>query len=351
MSLLNKEYRPILAASILGLLCVGGSGFFCWSALTDRTQAEADLKNKGEELNRLMSAGAPPTKDHLKQLQKQLESSEASVKTLRSALESMDVPLERIQPQEFQASMNTKARDVIAKAQKYRIPIPSGARESEPFSLDLDEFIKKLPSEDRVPMVHRQLIAAERLMHTLLESKPLAVRSFKVDRIEESKADAKVEKADPKGGQARASSAPVLSSLGFEIWFGATPDSLRDFLNALTKEKRGLFVPRRMKITTVAKDASFKDVRDNRDIRPMEAPRKGEIPQPVESSVPAGQRKPEPVAQYILGDEHIEVEMRLELLSTLPPTADTVTNAAATNAAATKGAGEKRTQNGREASK
>jgi hypothetical protein len=141
---------------------------------------------------------------------------------------------------------------------------------------------------------------------------PLSLIGFKIDRTEETKEPKESKELKPdsksgKGGPQPQPTAPVLSALGFDLKFTASPDSLRDFLNALTRDKQAFFVVRRFKVTTLSKDGV-----------PMLAPSKAAIATPVEPAAP-GQPQAAPVAQYILGDEHVEVEMRVDLLTALPP--------------------------------
>jgi hypothetical protein len=222
----------------------------------------------------------------------------------------MNIPLEKIQPQDFQTALNGKTQSFAARAAKSRVTIPRGVRESEPFSMDFDEFIKKVPSEERAPAVNRQLFAADRLLNTLLDSKPIALIGFKIERKEEPKdpvKEAKEAKVEAKSGKPAQAQPPVrvLGALGFELKFTATPDSLRDFLNAVTKDKKAFFVVRRLKVTTLSREGV-----------PMLAPSKAIAAAPADPSA-AGQPQAATVAQYILGDEHVEVEMRVDLMTSL----------------------------------
>jgi len=300
MNLFSKEYRSILGASAFALLSVGGGSAFLWQAAESRTSAMQELEKRSKEFDRLRTSTPAPTEESRKQLEEQKKASKDSAVALEAGLTAMTIPLEKIQPQDFQTALNTKTKNLIAKASKAKIPIPRGAKEADPFSMDFDEFIKKVPSEDKAASVHRQLNAADRLLNTLLDSKPLALTSFKVDRSEEAKPDTK------SGKPAQTPQpAPVLSALGFDLKFTATPDSLRDFLNALTREKQAFFVLRRIKVTTFSREGV-----------PMLAPSKAILAAPAEPAIP-GQPQAATVAQYILGDEHVEVETRIDLLSVL----------------------------------
>lgn len=310
MNLFSKEYRAILGASAFALLILGGSAGFAWSALQERNGAVEELQKRSKDFDRLRSLTPAPTEEGRKQLEQQEKAARNSANKLFAALGAMNIPLEKIQPQDFQTALNSKTQSFAARAAKNRVTIPRGARESEPFSMDFDEFIKKVPSEERAPVVNRQLIAADRLLNTLLDSKPLALVSFKIERKEEPKEpvkEAKETKVDAKSGKPSQAQPPVrvLGAVGFDLKFTATPDSLRDFLNALTRDKKAFFVVRRLKITTLSKEGV-----------PMQAPSKVTAAAPVDPSA-AGQPQATTVAQYILGDEHVEVEMRVDLMTSL----------------------------------
>jgi hypothetical protein len=302
MNLFVKEYRAIVGASIFALLSMGGSSAFLWQAAETHATALAEMVKRNKEFDGLRTSKPAPTEVSRKQMEEHKKTSSDSLEMLHARLSAMNIPLETIQPLDFQTALNAKTQNFMTKAAKSRIPIPKGARESDPFSMDFDEFIKRVPSEDKVSLVNRQLTAADRLLNTLLDSKPLSLIAFKIDRSE----DPKEIKPDPKSGKPPQASPAILSAQGFDLKFTASPDSLRDFLNALARDRQAFFVVRRIKVTTLSKDGV-----------PMLAPSKTVTAPPAEPSA-AGQPVAPTVAQYILGDEHVEVELRVDLLSVLP---------------------------------
>jgi hypothetical protein len=312
MNVLAKQYRGLLGASLFALLSVGGSGFFLWQSFERSANAVLELEKRKKEFESLRTGNPGPTDENSKQLEEQKKNCISSVEKLRSTMTSMNIPLEKIQPDQFQSALNTKTQAFIAKAAKSRVPIPRGAKESDDFAMDFDEFIKRVPSEDRVSAVNKQLAAADHLLNSLIDSRPIALLSFKIDRASEESKEVKTEpKIDSKPGKSNQPqpkpSFPVLSVLGFDLKFTASPDSLRDFVNALTRDDKAFYVIRRIKVTTLSKDEV-----------PMLAPSKNPVTNPVESPA-VGQPQAAPVAQYILGEEHIEAEMRVDLLTVLPP--------------------------------
>jgi hypothetical protein len=309
MNLFPKEYRAIVGASAFAILSVGGSATFLWQAYERHSTALEEMLKRNKEFDGLRAGTPAPTEESRKQIEERKKTATASVDKLRGALTAMNIPLDRkIQPQEFQTALKTKTQNFIAKATKSRISLPRGAKESDPFFMDFDKFTERVPSEDKVSAVNQQLTAADHLLNTLLDSKPLSLNGFKIDRPDETKEskDLKPDSKSGKGAPQPQQTLPVLSALGFNLKFTASPDSFRDFLNALTRDRQAFFVVRRIKVTTLSKDGV-----------PMTAPSKTPLVTPSEP-LTSGQPQTGSVAQYILGDEHIEVEMRVDLLTALP---------------------------------
>jgi hypothetical protein len=140
MNLSAKEYRGIIAASAFAFLSIGGGGAFLWQATANHAAAKLKLENRIKEFNRLRGGTPAPTEESRLQLGEQKKSSSVSAQKLHAALSAMNIPLEKIQPQDFQTALNTRTQNFATKAAKSRIQIlPKGARDSDPFSMDCDE--------------------------------------------------------------------------------------------------------------------------------------------------------------------------------------------------------------------
>jgi len=182
--------------------------------------------------------------------------------------------------------------------------------------MDFDQYLKKLPAPEAVPLASRRLCGADTLLDDLLESRPISLRGFKIrtpEQLSEAESAAKQavqasNKPNSKTPKAAtpptpAPAKPVLEAQTFTIQFTARPDSLRDFINTLANESRGIFVTRRIKIV------------NNKEKEP---PLKGNQvglstgePAPVVSQLGGGTS----FGRYVLGDENVEVEMTVDLMS------------------------------------
>ncbi|NBV87029.1 MAG: hypothetical protein EBS01_12385, partial [Verrucomicrobia bacterium] len=155
------------------------------------------------------------------------------------------------------------------------------------------------------------------LLDDLLESRPISLRGFKIRTPEQpSEAEAAAKQAPPppankpnaKTAKAPAPpppppAKPVLDAQTFTVQFTARPDSLRDFINTLANETRGIFVTRKIKIV------------NNKEKEP---PVKGN-----QTGLSTGEAAPTTsllgggatFGRYVLGDENVEVEMTVDLVS------------------------------------
>lgn len=319
MNLLLKEYRAIFAATVFALLSIGGSGAFFWNASQERDAAALELQKTTKEFGRLISANPAPIDDSVKQLEGQLKAAENSEIALFEEVTKMTIPLDQIQPQEFQTSVIEKTQSFIARAGKKHVPIPppvvlqgSESKEPVPFSMGFDYFVKNRASDQKAPVFNRELVAADRLLNTWLDSKPRSLLSFKIYRpheTPENQKDTRQTKTDQNASKSAQSGTEghVLDALWFFLKFTTSPDSLREFINSLARDSQTLFIVRKLKVTTLSKEGVN-----------MVAPSKTFVAAPIESDA-LGQPKAPAEAQYILGDEYIEVEMRVDLVQVAKP--------------------------------
>lgn len=316
-----KEYKGFIAAVSVALIGVGGCVAFSWFAYQNREKAMQSFKSKSDEINRYRSAVPPPTKAHSEQLQKQFDEVEKTVQTLRSAVVANDIfSLQPISPQDFQKALNEKAQALFKKARKddksgkdsVTLPVTEGESSAESFFyLSFKEFKTKPPSPEQAPVLNRQLLLTELILNLLLDNNPLSIRKVKLMDHEpppptpppsKPSGNKKDVKAEPQ--------APSLNAQTFEVHFSARPESLREYLNALSTEKQAFFVVRNLKVV---------------NSKEKEPPRKGENPS-LPNIGSQGQPNLAPSVdastKYILGDEFVDVELTVESL-TLPPVADT----------------------------
>ncbi len=316
MKFFPKETRSLIGTATIAVICVSGSAAFVWNATQEREAATQLLQKRSEEINRFRNATPPPTKDHAKQLQTQLDAAEATYRGLRTAISEVDkFPLQTISPQEFQKSLNEKAQALLKKAEKEDVKLPLNETEGNSdsfFYLGFKDYKTKPPAPEKAPALNRQLQASELLLNLLLDSHPMAIRKvrlFEPEPLPPPTSPTKPGgKPDPKA-TAVVPPAPALAAQGFDVQFSARAESLREFLNALTHENRAFFVTRNLKVT------------NSKEKEPLKKGETAVNPNAVLGGQSAPNAGGDSVGRYVLGDEYVEVEMTIEMLS-IPPQAE-----------------------------
>ena len=315
MKFLPKEYRGIAGASAFAVLSLAGSGAYFGYALDQQTAAMKSVGEKSAEHKRLLSVNQPPSPEQLKQLESQRDTCRTALGELRKTIAAIDFTVQEQTPQEFQKTLNDKTQAFIKKAEKYSVTLPPS------FYMDFDQYLKKLPPPEMVPIASRRLSAADALLDSLLESRPISLRGFKIrapEQLSELEAASKPpapppQKPDPKAPKVAAPPPPpkpILEAQTYTLQFTARPDSLRDFLNTVAAETRGLFVTRRLKIV------------NNKEKEPPIKGASVAAPEPALGSGALGGGGS--FAKYVLGDENVEVEMTVDLISLVGDTAQAI---------------------------
>jgi len=335
MKIFPKEYRPLLGTAIACAVCISGGTAFLWHSLQESQAAVQLLEKRSAEINRFRNATPAPSGDQLKQLQQQLAAVESKYLTLREKVGALDkFPVVPVSPQEFQKALNDRVQSLQKRAEKNSVTLPPDKDQSTEnyFYLGWSDYKSKPPSPESAPGLLRQLQVTEHLIGLLLDAQPLAIKKIRLYKPNTSPAPtaASASQAKPAPGAKNdakkdAPAAPqvvpstIQPTQGYELSFSARPESLREFLNALTAEQKAFFVTRTIKISNnKEKEPPKKGV----DASVISAPPSGP------GSLLAGNASPgaglggigqpnleENAAKFILGDEFVEVDMNIELLA------------------------------------
>jgi hypothetical protein len=347
MKSIPKEYNSIVASGFVALLLCGGAGYFVFEQFTAESNAVTSLQEISSKIKQLQAKPASPTDAHLKEITDQRETVAAKIEELRNAMRQIDLPAPTISPEDFPKSLNQKVREFTERAGKEGVQIPPD------FSLGFEEYQSKgkLPPKNLAPFMARQLEAVSVIMDALLETQPLELKSFSrksVDELPDYLVKAGVQGSAPattpavtpkKGDESKKSAAPTpkrasLWAESYQLEFSNRPDRLRTFLNRLAKEKKAFFVVRSLRLNNSQElpPSKVPDAAKGNDSGTNPAP--GAL---TGATPPGGFPPTEPITRlpgvqspdvpatgdagspYIVGDEHVLVQMTIDLVSVVPP--------------------------------
>lgn len=339
MNSIPREYNSLVASSFVTILLCGAAGYFVYDSLNFKDQALGELQTVGSSIKNFHSKPVPPTEGYLKELVDQKKTLSEKIEELRGKIQEVDIQTPEISPEDFPKSLNQKVRAFAEKATKEGVLLPPE------FHLGFDEYQTrgKTPPKQLAPYMARQLEAVSLLLDTLLETQPLELRAFQRKTPDElpdywikaatpapspppSGTAKKAEEKDPK--KQSASKAPQRASLWaetYQIEFSNRPERLRTFLNKLAAEKRAFLLVRSLKIVNSQETPPLKNPEVNKpgdvvgglpaDPASVASRAPGTTPSQAADAPTTGDSG----SPYILGEEHVLVQMTVDLVSVVPP--------------------------------
>jgi hypothetical protein len=321
------ENRNLIIAGSISAFLIAGSGLFLYKALERNTLALNDLQEISGKLTKIESSTPSPTAENLSDLHSQKEDAKRALEHLTADLKALDLPVQEMAPPEFQKTLNERAQSLAKLAESYGILIPAN------FYLNFDRYSKSVPKPEVTPLLGRQLQVATLLSEMLFKTGPTELKTFErtefdlerdpsvaakeatAGKDKDKAKDKDKEKPKPKTETQK----PLLTGQSFKLQFVTRPASLREFLNNLASQKTCLLVTRSLKVENEKQKGPAKRGPEGEGLLAAgAAPTPNALGGSPAENVPGVPGAPvADVGQFIVGDEKIEVTIRVELVSFL----------------------------------
>jgi hypothetical protein len=226
----NKMAACLLAPFILGSLVLGFLSYQSWD---DYGKASAEYATKASQLLKLSQQKPFPSQSNLAKLESTIYSEQSSQDTLFKDLQKFqistfaDIDQAKTQdrPQRFQDALRTEVTRIRSLATSTGATLPPG------FYLGLEEYENRVPSQDDVQLLAKQLTILSWLADLLTSHKDLILSEFsRLVPETGSKKDAKKNLPTP----------PVKGSLPYEtpciikVSFRCNQGSFREIVNSIS---------------------------------------------------------------------------------------------------------------------
>ena len=225
----NKLAACLLASLILGTLILG---FLAYQAWDDYGTASADYTSKASQLLKLSQPPKPfpfPSQDNLSKLEATITTEQSQLDALVKYLQKYQVttfadignakPQDR--PQRFQDALRNEVTRIKSLATNTGATLPPG------FYLGLDEYENRLPTQDDVQLLSKQLTVLSWLGELLATHKDLILSEFSRSTAETS--PKKTSPAVPVKV-----STPYKDACGMKVSFRCSQGSFREIVNAVS---------------------------------------------------------------------------------------------------------------------
>ncbi len=291
----NRFFGAFLAALAFAVLL---SGYFLFHEKNAADEQQQRLDATINELNRLRASTPFPNEENLRRTKAQTDSYRSSLEALEKELKSRMFPRPPLQPNEFQAQLRQAVIAVSERASASKVQLP------ENFNLGFDEYATSLPNSLAAPRLGRQLRAIEWLANTMIDAHVDSLDSLVRSALPEEKAG-----PTPTPGKGRAAQVPsaapeiakIVDSTSVNLVFTGSPAAARKVFNQVTSAKEQFYTIRTLQVKNQAD----------------KGPKRGEasppLPLPAAAAGAPG-RAAEPGITFIVGNEHLNVTAKIEIV-------------------------------------
>jgi hypothetical protein len=324
----NKFLSGFLAVMLIG---VGVLTFLLLSARGKYQEVSEQYETQSTELNRLLSLAPYPDAQNLKLVDAQKKEHLDAMSQLQKNLGAAEIPIEPLTPQQFQDQLRESVSRIVSKAgARTRLP--------EKFYMGFDRYQTEPPRPEAAPILGRDLKAMELVVDHLIENRVIALNRIEREPIPEEAGAAPGEREGSTGGgpagrggrSEKAAVPPLVKKHTFEVAFLSDQMNFLSVLNRIVSSSTQFYIPRLLQVKNEKEQGPARDG----GVAAFAAPQNfgGDAPPPpaaggstdAANAANAPVAKPgaaEPARKYIVGEENLEVTLRLEIVDFAEPAA------------------------------
>jgi hypothetical protein len=287
--------NPFLAGIVA--VCIVGSGalgYLIFDSSSSYSASSDAYAASIAKLHTLQNKVPFPSEANLKSIRVGLENYSSQIRSLRSQLAKMEIPLdEKFTPQQFQDGLRAAVNDIRGKAEANGVKLPAN------FYFGFDQYQTQVPTERAAPFLNRQFRVIQSLVVRLVDFKVASIDGvIRTPLPQESAAPAAAQKK-PESPE------PVLSRFPFDISFTSEQLKFRVAFNSLLGSDQFLIV-RSLSIQNSTPQAPGKKTVETAASNPLAAA----------AGTPG---KDQTTMQVIFGRELLKVTLHLEMIDFAEP--------------------------------
>jgi len=291
---------------ILFGICTLGAGVLLFMARSNWNNAKGQFDAAVVELNRLQRLDPFPSDANYRKLKVHLENYTVALDKFKEELKTQMAPAPLLAPNEFQSRLRQATIVTFDRARANNLKLPDN------FRLGFDEFATALPKTEAAPLLGQELSQVQMLINILLDAKVDSVTSLHRAPLPEEHGVSPTATATPVAGRRGSSvrgpkpagpsavSPRLLERNIVDLTFKAAPAVARKVLNQISSSSGQFYIIRTLY------------VRNEKDKGPPREKAAEPTPPPNEPSV-RNQPANAPL-NFIVGNEHIEISARIEML-------------------------------------
>lgn len=291
---------------ILFGICTLGAGILLFMARSNWNNTKGQFDAAVAELHRLQRLDPFPSDANYLKLKVHLENYSAALDKFKEELKIQMAPAPPLAPNEFQSRLRQATIVTLERAHANVVKFPDN------FRLGFDEFATALPKTEAAPLLGQELSQIQMLINILVDAKVDSVTSLHRMPLPEehgiSPAPTPTPVAGGRGSSVRGpkpagpSAAPprLLERNLVDLTFKAAPAVARKVLNQISSSSGQFYIIRTLYVR------NEKDKGPPRERTAEPTPPANEPSAPIQSA--------NAPLNFIVGNEHIEISARIEML-------------------------------------
>jgi hypothetical protein len=281
-----------------------------WWVKSSWNAADAEFRASLGEQRQLESGNPYPSDANVRKMKGYLAAYRASLDKLKAELGTRVLATSPLAPNEFQSRLLQAITNVTENARANRVKLPNN------FKLGFDEFVSTLPKTEDAPGLGQELAQIQLLLNFIIESRVDAITMFRRVGHETTTPSATPAGSQPPiaANRSRPGSTPagpkLIERRAVEFSIAAPPGAARKVINGIASMNDQFFIMRTLHV---------KNQKEKGPPRQGAAP--GSTPPPIVATIPSATPASSPAAtpsgaiQFIVGNEHLDLSARVELIN------------------------------------
>ena len=276
-----------------------------WWTKSSFEDAMTSYRDSAAQQSQLESANPYPSQANVAKMKTYLDDYKSALDKLKADLKTHMLPEAPLAPNEFQTHLRQAIGAVAENARSRRVKLPPN------FNLGFDEFVSTLPSAEEAPALGQELAQIQLLLNTIIEARIDAITAFR--RVAQATAPAAptpaAAAATPVRGPQKPPSTPkIVEQRTVEVSLSASPSAGRKVINQISSTSDQFFIVRAIYVKNQKDKGPSRDNPTGTPVAaPTIAPAAGAASSPA--ATPAGP------LNFIVGNEHIDLSARVELVN------------------------------------
>src|SRR6476659_3677064 len=276
-----------------------------WWTKGSYEDAMAKYRESAAEQTHLEGGNPYPSAANVGKMKTYLDNYKVTLDKLKAEMKTRMLTEAPLAPNEFQTRLRQAIIQTAENARSNRVKLPAN------FFLGFDEFVSSLPSPEDAPALGQELSQVQLLLNTIIEARVDAITAFhRLSRPGTATGTSPAPAATPRTPSKPSPGLKLIEQRTVEFAISASPAAERRVLNQISADNEQFFIIRAIYVKNQKEKGPPSETAALAGAAiPLPTPVVPAGVSPVPAATPAGP------LNFIVGNEHIDLSARVELVN------------------------------------